>query len=553
MVKVSSGGKYAVLEQTSPYTFASSRFFLDKYFPNYQNLHGTKLQDSLFRSSILLYALYVCFESEVLATSNFKVVFDSVVKSISEDDLLLVHTVADSRRNSFSELVEKNELFRDIFVCRKKGYSVSKSVNSMSEYALTDYGKVVAGEIKRLDDYFCYDLLKVESYMSVQSSIFFNDRMYFSIDNPYYKADLSSQIYKSNEGLNYSVIRKHVSENAESVRFINPEKLPSIDASYSDYDMMHKSKEYVFSSYEKNADCMTNLKIDTEMLAECLSRNYPDHIVKILQGIKNGIDENGWLKVYYKKNFHGRYYCKGRSVQQLPAELRRILFSDYVEIDMKCAIYTVLYNLALKFAITDIPCIAELAIHSDEKRSELYEKYRKIDPNLTEEYIKIFLTSLSYGANVAPDYIVNAMKNSKIKCVPLDIDGYEDRFFPLALAEDEFIINLVKEIRRVVKMLSKVFTEKRDGRKYLINLYGDAMLLDRQATLGKRLAHMYQSIESTVLMKVLEYKDIRENAGLLLHDGLYIRRDCISKININDISKFIYNELGYQVIYELKE
>ena len=84
-------------------------------------------------------------------------------------------------------------------------------------------------------------------------------------------------------------------------------------------------------------------------------------------------------------------------------------------------------------------------------------------------------------------------------------------------------------------------------------MYGNALLLDRTATLGKRIAHLYQSIESQVLMKVLEYDKVAENTGLLLHDGIYIRKSYISKINIIDISNFIHDKLGYKILYEIKE
>ena len=548
-----NGGIDIVLEHLSPYVFASSRTFLDKWFPDFKNFHGRKLQDALFRSSLLLYGLYACSLHGTLVSTNSRIIFDCIIKSIAEDELKLIHTVADSRKNQFSELVENDELFHDIFICTRKGYSVNKNVNSLSEYVLSDYGKVAAGEMQRINDYFCYDLLKADSYMSVQHSVFFNGKMYFSTDNSYYKADLASQIYKDNGELDFKAVKKTVSEQAESVRFINESKLPDAYASYEQYDEYHKSKEYVFSSYGDEADYETRIKIDSEALVSLLKQDNEPTIRKILEGIKNGMDENGYLKTTYRKNFQGRYYCKGLSIQQLPSELRSRLFSEYAEIDMKCAIYTVLYNLALKFAIDGIPCITELAIHPDEKRNELFNKYKGLDPNLTQDYIKTFLTSLSYGANASPDYIATALSRSSMRCIPLDIDGYSDKLCPLALAEDEFIVSLIKEIRKVVKMLSKVFTEKRNGKRYLINLYGNALLLDRQATLGKRLAHMYQSIESTVLMKVLEYKDIAENAGLLLHDGLYIRKQCISKINMTEISDFIYKELGYKILYEIKE
>ena len=542
-----------MLDHVSPYYFATSRTILDKYFPDYANSHGKKLQELFFRSSILIYGLYVCSVKGTLISSNSKILFDSIIKNISQDDLKLIHTVADSRRNQFSELVEKNDLFKEAFVCIKKGYSINSKINSMSEYELSDYGIVLSKEIIRLNDYFCYDLLKVDEYMSVQRSVSFNGRMYFSLDNSYWKAELASSIYKINKEIPFDYIKRHVASNAETVRFINESKLPVSFSSYKTYEELKNGKEYVFSNYSNDADYSTRIKIDTENLVKSLKVEQEEHVRKILEGIKNGIDENGYLDVYYKRNFQGRYYCKGLSIQMLPSELRTSIFSDYSEIDMKCAIYTVLYNLALKFSIKNIPCITELAVYPDEKRLELFNKYKDLDSNLTHEYIKTFLTSLSYGANASPDFIANALKHSGLKCIPLDIDGYSYKYFPLALSEDAFILNLVKEIHEVVRMLSKVFTEKRNGKKYLINMYGNAMPLNRQATLGKRLAHIYQSIESQVLMKILEYKDIAENTGLLLHDGLYIRKQCINKINMTDISNFIYDELGYKILYEIKE
>ena len=543
-----------MLDFNSPYVFASSRHFLEKYFPNYASLHGRKLQDALLRSSILLYALYACYTESMFKCTNSQIIFNSVVKSISEDELELIHTVADSRRNLFSELVSKNELFRKIFICKRKGYSVNRKISSVSEYKLTPFGESIAREIIELNDYFCYDLIRADTYFSEQHSVFFNERMYFSFDNPYYKSELASQIHANNKGYDFRKVKEIVRDTVNSIRFLNESRLISTDLTYDKFETLYKDKEYVFSNYKDDAEYATSIKINTAHLIESLKvKDIDPQVRKILEGIKNGIDDSGYLRTTYKRNFQGRYYCKGLSIQQLPSDLRRYLFSDYVEMDMKCAIYTVLYNLALKFSIHNIPCIKELAIHPDEKRMELYNKYKDLDPDLTLDYIKTFLTSISYGANASPDFIVNALKYPKLKCVPLQIDGYGERLIPLVLAEDRFVTALIKEIREVTKMLSKVFTEVRNGRKYLINMYGNALLLDRTATLGKRLAHLYQSIESQVLMKVLEYDRVAENTGLLLHDGIYIRKSYISKINIIDISNFIYSKLGYKILYEIKE
>ena len=70
---------------------------------------------------------------------------------------------------------------------------------------------------------------------------------------------------------------------------------------------------------------------------------------------------------------------------------------------------------------------------------------------------------------------------------------------------------------------------------------------------GKKLSHLYQGAEVRVLETIMKYPingkkliDIPYAVGLLLHDGIYIKKDIVKTIDsILPLDLYIEKKLGY--------
>lgn len=263
-------------------------------------------------------------------------------------------------------------------------------------------------------------------------------------------------------------------------------------------------------------------------------------------------DENPYYELAYYQTKQGRYYVQGSSFQMLPNKIRKAIMSDYVELDIRSAIYSLYLNLAKRYEYKgDMSMIRKFVDNPKDFR------YSLATTDMPYESVKTFLTAIAYGARLDVYNAYMQLENPmmcKHKTSLFDINA--DKWAILELMAHKKVDALYTELHSLGSHIMQRM--KKNG--MLTNAIGNTIYAGRDVSFGTKMAHIYQAIESQILMCVaglevdgISLKDMNA-IGLYLHDGLYIHKDVASKFDdlCKAASDKVANELGFEITYEME-
>lgn len=276
------------------------------------------------------------------------------------------------------------------------------------------------------------------------------------------------------------------------------------------------------------------------------------NILHILNVIMMNANSNGTYKQQYYRSSHGRLYQHGFSMQMLNSDYRDLILHDYQDVDIKAATFSILWNYARENGIHDdkMPTLYRYTKEPDVFRATILKKLRYYDNDVTMKYVKDVLNAIAFGARFNEARVLFDIKNHTKYSIPVSLEGYENTETPLHIVSLNEITSLVEEVKYITKKLAKKFTDKSGA---LVNAKQLVQEHKTRMPYGKKLSHLYQGAEVRVLETIMKYPingkkliDIPYAVGLLLHDGIYIKKDMVKTIDsILPLDLYIEKKLGY--------
>lgn len=347
----------------------------------------------------------------------------------------------------------------------------------------------------------------------------------------------------------------------------DPESLRKIEELMKDqlgkqFDKRSKDEEPVYVEHTtkiNRENCQQILDhLRNEYGAKCLYSKIQRQMFT-LNCILAHTDENGIMTQKYYESEHGRVYQRGYNLQGLPSEIREDILSDYACVDMKAATFSILSNYAMKQGIPaeEIKTLTEFSKDPDSFRKKIYTALQADDKHLKREYVKKCLNAMAFGANMNEYRVVRDICNGTRYTVCARFDGWHTSSTPPNMAANPIVKSLGYEIRNLTKKLVKKNTKK--GKLYNYKKQ-PLQLKGERRSLGKKLVHIYQGIESVILEALYSYEidgqrliDTDTGVGLLLHDGIYIRKDLLAKIDeAGGFSSYIKEKFDYDIRFSLE-
>lgn len=311
---------------------------------------------------------------------------------------------------------------------------------------------------------------------------------------------------------------------------------------------------------EKTVSITSTISVDREEIYKIISNpssgnTYSAYVMsELLRMYDITSEENPSVDLKYFQSRQGRHYVQSSSVQLFPKELRERIFSDYVAIDMECSIFSLYKNLGKKYGYKKLtPQIDELI------RNRRAYRERFVSSRLPYEGVKTVLTAIAYGA-IVDVYNMYMEINDAYRCrrkSSLLSCGY-DRSAVLDMCNTSDIENLVKELRSMGRFIISKCTD--DEKQCIINFYNTPLSIKTKKTFGVKMAHIYQSYESAILMELRNVEIegfplgcIDGAIGLFLHDGLYVRKNIVDKYNLCEMfSDRIKEVFNFDISYEIE-
>lgn len=275
------------------------------------------------------------------------------------------------------------------------------------------------------------------------------------------------------------------------------------------------------------------------------------NFIQIAQTVDDQMEKDGSLTVYYHNTKNGRLYLYGMNLQMLAKEYRDKILSSYVSIDMKAAFFSIMYNYIQQTDYKeDTPYLKRFFDDPDGYRKHLHEQLKEYDPDVEYKYVKTALTSIGYGAHGSEKQVAAAI-NFKRSCALVNTKGYYKKNTPEILASLDDFKGVYKELNSFKKFLVKKI--KNSGKTKLTNAAGCVIDIS-SITADQLISFIYQGIEVTTLLAIADYfKELKQNSvGLLLHDGLYILKECINDTIIKDVEQYILEKTGYSLKFSLE-
>lgn len=276
------------------------------------------------------------------------------------------------------------------------------------------------------------------------------------------------------------------------------------------------------------------------------------NVLHILNVIMMNANSNGTYKQQYYRSSHGRLYQHGFSMQMLNSDYRDLILHDYQDVDIKAATFSILWNYARENGIHDdkMPTLYRYTKEPDVFRATILKKLRYYDNDVTMKYVKDVLNAIAFGARFNESRVLYDIKNHTKYSIPVSLEGYENTETPLHIVSLNEITSLVEEVKYITKKLAKKFTDKSGA---LVNAKQLVQEHKTRMPYGKKLSHLYQGAEVRVLETIMKYPingkkliDIPYAVGLLLHDGIYIKKDIVKTIDsILPLDLYIEKKLGY--------
>ena len=352
-------------------------------------------------------------------------------------------------------------------------------------------------------------------------------------------------------------------------------------------------EECDFSDTE-GVDETTYFEFKPEVIIQALKENtitpkYEDYILydayKILDNCKV---HNGkyYCNIDYVRQENGRFYTAGSCIQNMPKELRKLVFSEYKSVDMNCGVYSLMLNIGKKLNYKGNVSEIEKMV-KDRKAYRMNLVDEKL--GITYEDVKEKLTMISFGCKLDPEKMMEtSYREAYYDYYGINpntgVEYYSNgkRYIPYhsclyRKCEPQRMINIAKwcnkpevvelhnEINKLGKFILKKYTKKNsNGKNILVNGMGNIIEFDKSSrhSFGQKLAFIYQCEESIVLKSILDnFKigrkkagNIKGGIGLLLHDAVYIHKDLLKKHkNIEEkMSEYVKGAFGYDIRYEVE-
>ena len=312
----------------------------------------------------------------------------------------------------------------------------------------------------------------------------------------------------------------------------------------------------------KKTACMS-LRKTTDPLYDV---NY-NRIIKTCREISRNMDESGIVSAFYHGATYGRMMQHGGNLQLLPKEFRKEVLNNYVCVDMDGSYFTLIRNLSKEYKYPHkTPFLDDFFSDAKAYRKKVYEELKAKDPELEYKGVKTCFTAMGYGAHCSEGEVSAAIhfdikrknksgKLAPVKNVIVKNVGNHDKYTAERLVENQYFKGLHDEICAIRKFIVKKI--KSSGKNELTNAAGRVMKIDKSNRSIDYIVFLIHGLEVTILMELEKFvkkmcPDIENPIGLLLHDGIYIKRECMNEITLQMLSEHIFQVFGYSVKYSME-
>lgn len=449
-----------------------------------------------------------------------------------------------SQTNLYRVVLRIQNSLTDYFECISVGYYMKEAaVSAPTYYGVTaKLDKIIDKIIINKSSYYGYDLEKIDSGCKMEK-VYENKGCIF----PSYHDIVKTLPVKFGE---YAAALKAVKD------ITNVYSIPKsgLDSAITNIFDSRVFKNKFINSNDICVEHTAKISLDAvKTLREYeMERAENKNILHILNVIMMNANSNGTYKQQYYRSSHGRLYQHGFSMQMLNSDYRDLILHDYQDVDIKAATFSILWNYARENGIHDdkMPTLYRYTKEPDVFRATILKKLRYYDNDVTMKYVKDVLNAIAFGARFNESRVLSDIKNHTKYSIPVSLEGYENTETPLHIVSLNEITSLVEEVKYITKKLAKKFTDKSG---VLVNAKQLVQEHKTRMPYGKKLSHLYQGAEVRVLETIMKYPingkkliDIPYAVGLLLHDGIYIKKDIVKTIdNILPLDLYIEKKLGY--------
>lgn len=449
-----------------------------------------------------------------------------------------------SQTNLYRVVLRIQNSLTDYFECISVGYYMKEAaVSAPTYYGVTaKLDKIIDKIITNKSSYYGYDLEKIDSGCKMEKVYEYKGCIF-----PSYHDIVKTLPVKFGE---YAAALKAVKD------ITNVYSIPKsgLDSAITNIFDSRVFKNKFINSNDICVEHTAKISLDAvKTLREYeMERAENKNILHILNVIMTNANSNGTYKQQYYRSSHGRLYQHGFSMQMLNSDYRDLILHDYQDVDIKAATFSILWNYARENGIHDdkMPTLYRYTKEPDVFRATILKKLRYYDNDVTMKYVKDVLNAIAFGARFNESRVLYDIKNHTKYSIPVSLEGYENTETPLHIVSLNEITSLVKEVKYITKKLAKKFTDKSGA---LVNAKQLVQEHKTRMPYGKKLSHLYQGAEVRVLETIMKYPingkkliDIPYAVGLLLHDGIYIKKDIVKTIdNILPLDLYIEKKLGY--------
>lgn len=449
-----------------------------------------------------------------------------------------------SQTNLYRVVLRIQNSLTDYFECISVGYYMKEAaVSAPTYYAVTaKLDKIIDKIITNKSSYYGYNLEKIDSGCKMEKVYEYKGCIF-----PSYHDIVKTLPVKFGE---YAAALKAVKD------ITNVYSIPKsgLDSAITNIFDSRVFKNKFINSNDICVEHTAKISLDAvKTLREYeMERAENKNILHILNVIMMNANSNGTYKQQYYRSSHGRLYQHGFSMQMLNSDYRDLILHDYQDVDIKAATFSILWNYARENGIHDdkMPTLYRYTKEPDVFRATILKKLRYYDNDVTIKYVKDVLNAIAFGARFNEARVLFDIKNHTKYSIPVSLEGYENTETPLHIVSLNEITSLVEEVKYITKKLAKKFTDKSGA---LVNAKQLVQEHKTRMPYGKKLSHLYQGAEVRVLETIMKYPingkkliDIPYAVGLLLHDGIYIKKDIVKTIdNILPLDLYIEKKLGY--------
>lgn len=449
-----------------------------------------------------------------------------------------------SQTNLYRVVLRIQNSLTDYFECISVGYYMKEAaVSAPTYYGVTaKLDKIIDKIITNKSSYYGYDLEKIDSGCKMEKVYEYKGCIF-----PSYHDIVKTLPVKFGE---YAAALKAVKD------ITNVYSIPKsgLDSAITNIFDSRVFKNKFINSNDICVEHTAKISLDAvKTLREYeMERAENKNILHILNVIMMNANSNGTYKQQYYRSSHGRLYQHGFSMQMLNSDYRDLILHDYQDVDIKAATFSILWNYARENGIHDdkMPTLYRYTKEPDVFRATILKKLRYYDNDVTMKYVKDVLNAIAFGARFNESRVLYDIKNHTKYSIPVSLEGYENTETPLHIVSLNEITSLVEEVKYITKKLAKKYTDKSGA---LVNAKQLVQEHKTRMPYGKKLSHLYQGAEVRVLETIMKYPingkkliDIPYAVGLLLHDGIYIKKDIVKTIDsILPLDLYVEKKLGY--------